>query len=185
MGARGPWPNIDSARRAAGSHWAESEARSRRSGRTDPHLPEGRSDSPLRAPAHRRRGCPRRRSHRRARTRGDAARSRRPRPPRRAPPGEGAQRDARGRGRRRLLPRWPPPGVTAGWETAAGLRGAPRPAGGPPAPPSPASRGSAAPRSARCGQERAALPAGGEPGGRRGPCGPRSCAGSGGTRSVF
>lgn len=51
MGARGPWPNIDSARRAAGSHWAESEARSRRSGRTDPHLPKDMSDSPLRAAA--------------------------------------------------------------------------------------------------------------------------------------
>lgn len=51
MGARGPWPNIDSARRAAGSHWAESEARSRRTGRTDPHLPKDMSDSPLRAAA--------------------------------------------------------------------------------------------------------------------------------------
>lgn len=169
MGARGPRPNIDSSRRAAGSHWAESEARSRGSGRTDPRLPEGTADSPLRAPAHRG-AAPGRRAPARAPAAAPSGSAR----------GRGAAAGRDARGRRRLLPRSSPPGVTAGWETAARtpLRASPRPRGGPGAAPCPrlprapalwvraGGRGRAQPPRGRVapGQRRSPTPCKGTPG---------------------
>lgn len=114
IAARGLWPNIDSSLRAPGSHWAESEARSRGSGRTDPHFPKGTSDGPLRAPAHRPAGQLRPpRPPPRSRSDGSAV----PRPPRRGPPAKG--RSSGRSGPPPAPPRSPPPGVTAGCQTAA------------------------------------------------------------------
>lgn len=111
IAARGLWPNIDSSLRAPGSHWAESEARSRGSGRTDPHFHKGTSDGPLRAPARRPAGQLRPpRPPPRSRSDGSAV----PRPPRRGPLAKG-----RSSGPLPAPPRSPPPGVTAGCQTAA------------------------------------------------------------------